>query len=431
MAQGGRLFRRRLVTLAIVIASGASLVPLQDARADVAAGLSTGERGTGLPTVPVRIPRSSADTRAHRADVVWSDVDATYKWAKAAIDYVGGTNTWMRDFAPNPDGTYPFQPATIETRKYFARAVVQALAPTEPIDPSITFPDIDPSDAFYPAVNVAVKLHWMQKTPAGTFAPDKPVTTTTVHRVLVLALGLAPAAKALNHLHTADGTTFQLPQNFGALILGMRLGLRYNSSDESMDVGPRTPLSRAQVAYSLFRAVTQPSWDVPELLTEYSGIELPTLTPDQQQLVQWGVRYVGYPYVWGGEWGLSTPEPSALGGQPVPGFDCSGLTWWLIRANDGGIWDVSPPRPYVGWDLPQRTSTDMATQGKLTYDQLEPGDVMFYDGDGDGRVDHVDTFIGNGWALDSSSTPGGVTIMWVGDGWYRDHFVHGRRVLPD
>ena len=54
---------------------------------------------------------------------------------------------------------------------------------------------------------------------------------------------------------------------------------------------------------------------------------------------------------------------------------------------------------------------------------------MFYDGDGDGTVDHVDTYIGNGFALDSSSTPGGVTIMWVGDGWYRDHFVHGRRVL--
>ena len=46
------------------------------------------------------------------------------------------------------------------------------------------------------------------------------------------------------------------------------------------------------------------------------------------------------------------------------------------------------------------------------------------------KVDHVDTYIGNGYALDSSSTPGGVTIMWVGDGWYRDHFVHGRRVLP-
>ena len=114
----------------------------------------------------------------------------------------------MRDFAPNPDGTYPFQPNTIETRKYFARAVVMALAPTETVDPAITFADLDPSDAFYPAANIAVKLHWMKKTAAGTFAPDKAVTMTMVHRVLTLALGLGPAIKSLNHLHTADGMTF-------------------------------------------------------------------------------------------------------------------------------------------------------------------------------------------------------------------------------
>jgi NlpC/P60 family/S-layer homology domain len=428
MAQGGRQLRRRLATLVIVIASGVSLLPAQPAQASPAFRLASGDSGTGLPRLPIRVP-GTTDTR--RDEIVWSDVDATYKWAKAAINHVGGTNSWMRDFVANPDGTYAFQPATIETRKYFARAVVQALAPAELVDPAITFGDLDPSDVFYPYVNIAVKLHWMKKTTAGTFGPDKPVTTTMVHRVLVLALGLGPAAKALNHLHTADGATFQLPANFGALLLGMRLGLRYNSSDESSDVGPRTPLTRAQVAYSLFRAVTQPSWNVPELLTRYEAIELPALTPDQFQLVQWGVGYVGYPYVWGGEWGLPTPEPSGLGGQPVPGFDCSGLTWWLVRSNDGGYWNISPPRPYVGWDLPQRSSADMASVGDLKYDELLPGDVMFYDGDGDGRVDHVDTFIGNGWALDSSSTPGGVTIMWVGDGWYRDHFVHGRRVLPD
>ena len=72
----------------------------------------------------------------------------------------------------------------------------------------------------------------------------------------------------------------------------------------------------------------------------------------------------------------------------------------------------------------------MARFGTLKFDALRPGDLMFYDGDDDGTVDHVDVYIGNGYALDSSSTPGGVTIMWVGDGWYRDHFVHGRRVLP-
>jgi cell wall-associated NlpC family hydrolase len=416
-----------MVTLTIAATLAVPMLPSHGAQASVARRLTLGEAGSGQPLVPSVLPRTHLDAASRgRAAIVWSDLDKSTRWAKTAINYVGATNEWMRDFAPNADGTYPFQPATIETRKYFARAVVTALAPAETVDPSITFADLDPSDAFYPAANIAVKLHWMKKTGAGTFAPDKPVTATMVHRVLAFALGLAPAIKSLNHLHTADGTTFALPPNFGALILGMRLGLRYNSSDESADVGPTTPLSRAQVAYSLYRAATQPSWNVPELIAQYQDIELPSLTPDQQQIVQWGVRFVGFPYVWGGEWGVTT---SAYG-QPVPGFDCSGFTWWLLRASDGAHWNVSPPRPYLGWDLAQRTSADMATVGKLTYEQLQPGDLMFYDGDGDGRVDHVDTFIGNGWALDSSSTPGGVTVMWVGDGWYRDHFVHGRRILP-
>jgi cell wall-associated NlpC family hydrolase len=136
--------------------------------------------------------------------------------------------------------------------------------------------------------------------------------------------------------------------------------------------------------------------------------------------------------VWGGEWGKDQPEPAALGGQPIPGFDCSGLTWWLIRANDSYSWNVAPPRPYAGWSLPQRTSAAMAgdTARRIRFSDLHPGDVMFYDGNDDGTVDHVDTYIGSGFSLDSSSTPGGVTIMWVGDGWYRDHFVFGRRVLP-
>ena len=425
MTPGGRLLRRRIVTLVTACGLGASLLPFGVARASVTHRVASGEAGSGpSPTPVVLLDEGAGRSRASgRATIVWSDVDTSFRWAKPAITYVGATNEWMRDLGPNADGTYPFEPATIETRKYFARAVVSAFAPSQPVDPAITFPDLDPSDAFYPFANIAVQLHWMKRSPSGTFAPDKPVTTTSVHRVLSLALGLGPAVKALNHLHTADDVTFTLPPNFGALILGMRLGLRYNNSDESRDVGPTTPLTRAQVAYSLYRAATQPSWSVPELLAQYQGIELPALTPDQAQIVQWGVGYVGFPYVWGGEWGTDSD------GQPVPGFDCSGLTWWLLRASDDAYWHVSPPRPYAGWALPQRTSADMATTGTLAYDQLQPGDLMFYDGNGDGRVDHVDTFIGNGWALDSSSTPGGVTIMWVGDGWYRDHFVHGRRVL--
>jgi cell wall-associated NlpC family hydrolase len=72
----------------------------------------------------------------------------------------------------------------------------------------------------------------------------------------------------------------------------------------------------------------------------------------------------------------------------------------------------------------------MARTGTLKYSQLIPGDLMFYDGNGDHVVDHVDVYIGNGFSLDSSSSPAGVTIMPVGSGWYRDHYVHGRRIVP-
>ena len=154
--------------------------------------------------------------------------------------------------------------------------------------------------------------------------------------------------------------------------------------------------------------------------------------PGRRSIVDWGVRYVGYPYIWAGEWGFDSPAPSAFGGQPGPGFDCSGISWWALRRDDGGYWEISPPRPYEGWSLPERTSAQMArmTKEKLRYRDLLPGDLMFYDGDGDGTVDHVDVYVGNGWSLDSSSSIAGVTLMWVETGWYRQHFVHGRRILP-
>jgi cell wall-associated NlpC family hydrolase len=57
--------------------------------------------------------------------------------------------------------------------------------------------------------------------------------------------------------------------------------------------------------------------------------------------------------------------------------------------------------------------------------------MMFYSGAGNGVVDHVDVYIGNGFALDSSSSYGGVTIAYVGPGsWYQERFVHGRRIVP-
>ena len=158
-------------------------------------------------------------------------------------------------------------------------------------------------------------------------------------------------------------------------------------------------------------------------------MELPTLSGKMLRVVTFAVRYVGYPYVWGGEWADSGPSGYCCGYQPIGGFDCSGLTWWVMKRAAAG-WDNTPPREYRGWDLPQRTSAQMAAVGgRVRWEDLQPGDLLLYDGNGDGTVDHVDTYIGRGWAVDSGSSNAGVTLTYVFNNWYEDHFVRGRRIV--
>lgn len=358
----------------------------------------------------------------------WSDVPKRH-WARTAVDLVGATNDWMRDYPAQTDGTYPFHPNDLESRILFARAVVRAFAPEEPADPAVTFPDLPAEDTLAPFANVAVKLGWMATDASGNFLPNDPVTPRMVHRALVLAVGLGDLAAGLDAIHTRDGTPFQVPPDFGTLLVGMRIGLRYNHSQDSLDVEPDTPLSRAEVAWSLSHAATMPTW-MHDSLAGYASIVLPNLGPAMRRVVQFGIESVGSPYVWGGEWIEVAPPGYCCGYQSVGGFDCSGLTWWLMKRAEGG-WNNQPPRTYAGWSLPQRSSTDMASTGQTIrrFRDVRPGDLIFYDGSGDGLVDHVDVSIGGGWALDSSGSAGGVTITNVTSGWYRDNFVHARRII--
>ena len=219
MNRGGTRLRRRVMTLTLIASSALAMLPLGPTTIAVAAArgpgsphgdVAAGEYGSGPAPIPVHIP---AAARTRRAGVKWSDVGSGDAWARSAIDYVGGAFDWMRDFPANADGTYPFRPSMIETRKYFARAMVKAFAPDETVDPSIAFTDLDTTQVFYRWANVAVKMGWMRRTTDAGFLPDKPVTMTTVHRVLVLTLGLRSTAQQLDALHTSVGVTFHTPFN--------------------------------------------------------------------------------------------------------------------------------------------------------------------------------------------------------------------------
>ena len=415
--------------LGAALTLSALLVPLTSTAAQATpSSWRDGEHGSGPPASGIRTSRSE---RLRIPSTAWSDLGKDDLWAKAAIDHVAGTNDWMRDVAPDPDGNWRFRPDAFESRARWASALMRAFAPDEAPDPAIRFPDLEQTDPRWPAAAIAVAHRWILRAHGRAFEPTTPVAARNVHRSLVLALGMGDTAASLDRLATKDGHVFDTPPGFGFDLLAMRLGLRFNNKvDEAQDVTPNDRLRRKQVAWSLFRATTLDTWVVPSLRDQYAGMALPRMNAARRAIVDWGARYVGYPYIWGGEWGLETPEPPAFGSQPGPGFDCSGLSWWALR-RDAPPWEVSPPRPYEGWSLPQRTSAEMSrlTKVRLGYRKLVPGDLMFYDGDRDGTVDHVDVFVGNGWALDSSSSVGGVTLMWVKSGWYRDHFVHGRRIL--
>jgi hypothetical protein len=409
--------RRRLI--AVLACFTVVLFPQPASSTYTGSAARFGEAGSG--------PQAWRTVGASAPDGVrWDDVNRKH-WARAAVDHVAGVNDWMRDYRPLEDGVYPFKPDELETRRLFARALFRAFGSTLEVDPAVTFNDLPDTDRFFRFANVAVAQGWIE-TADGSFLPAEPVTTGVTHRALVLALGLGDLAAGADALHMRDGTKIPTPGGFGTLLIGMRLGLRYNHGDESLDVGPDDPLSRAEVAWSLYRATTAPSW-VRDALAGYATIELPNLSERMHQVVAWGVRYVGHPYIWGGDWAQPTPSGYCCGWQPRGGFDCSGMTWWLMKKASTG-WDNSPPREYEGWNLPERSSAAMASVGeRIPWRDIRPGDLLFYDGDDDGTVDHVDTYIGNGWAIDSGSSNAGVTITYVFDNWYEDHFVRGRRLM--
>jgi hypothetical protein len=412
---------RRFVAASACLAS-LLLVPQVAASAPSAQWVRGGEPGSGPPTWQAALALGPTDD-----PVSWSDVDGTH-WAHKAIEHVGVVNDWMRDWKPAEDGTTEFRPDANESRRLFARALYRAFGQGLEADPDLHLPDVPDDDRFFRAANVAVTAGWMRVEPDGAFRPTEAVTTREVHRALVLAIGFGDLAEGAKRLHLRSGTRIQVPADFGTTLIGMRIGLRFNHSDESLDVGPDAQLSRAEVAWSLYRASTVPDW-MHDYLSPYLDFELPNLGPKMQKVVSFAVGYVGYPYVWGGEWYQPASAGYCCGYQPVGGFDCSGFTWWVMKSAVPG-WDPTPPRDYQGWSLPQRTSASMASVGaERSWDALEPGDLLFYDGDDDGTVDHVNTYLGNGWAMDTGSSNGGTTITYVASNWYEEHFVHGRRIL--
>lgn len=120
-----------------------------------------------------------------------------------------------------------------------------------------------------------------------------------------------------------------------------------------------------------------------------------------RSVVEEASRYMGTPYVWGGE--------SLTGG-----VDCSGYTMAVY-------WQF-------GVSLPHRARDQAECGEPVEYADMVPGDLVFFHTTRSG-ISHVGLYIGNGEFIHSSSYRGGVVISPIATGYYNERFVRARRVL--
>ena len=163
---------------------------------------------------------------------------------------------------------------------------------------------------------------------------------------------------------------------------------------------------------------------VPELAASFV---LPVLTPWQKKVLTTAVRFIGYPYVWGGE--SEFPE-SPFGPQVHGGFDCSGFVWRVYKveqyADGGTLADMLKGRTTYAM------SGEVPAAKRIAFSKLQPADVIFFGAKGTkskaAQVDHAGIYLGNGWFIHSSSYGVAVTTL---TGWYEKRFAWGRRPLAE
>ncbi len=121
-----------------------------------------------------------------------------------------------------------------------------------------------------------------------------------------------------------------------------------------------------------------------------------------QHVVHIASKYIGTPYVWGGE------SPG--------GFDCSGLVQYCFKQ--------------IGVNL-QRTTWDQVKEGHaVPWGHFKPGDLIFsnFEGPGAGAT-HVVIYAGHGQVIAAPHTGGHVEYESVDV--FKPYFMGARRVVPD
>ena len=360
----------------------------------------------------------------------YSDVPSSH-WAYSYISSV--TNRIVDGHRLLDDYDTQFRPERAITRELLARSVVLASGHYGQNITPVTINDVPQGYRYYSVIQMAVHLGYMSVDKDGDFRPTEKVADVTAETVMVRWLRDRYSSSDWSLLSTLvparwqpnPGWTTTAPSYLPVMVASRQLELRYNHPTEAdgHEVLPNEPIDRAEVAYMFYRAFQLGSdWQLYGL-AGFKNITLPPLSDRQKQIVNFTLKFIGYPYVWAGEY--PTPD-SPYGHQASGGFDCSGFVFYVMKMHFG----------YDSITVNQRGAHDMAAVAKprITRDKLKCGDLIFFGPKGPASsvnsIYHAALYLGHGWFIQSTGSTDGVSLASLNNSSYwKAAFAWGRRVL--
>ena len=218
----------------------------------------------------------------------------------------------------------------------------------------------------------------------------------------------------------------------GSETVARLLGLRINhpAAEDTLELGPNDPATRAEAAYSLARLLGLSGWEQEQIRAATEQLVLPAVAgtaaaaaPPRRLLRRLAVhlgRHVR---------GLAAAlgrEAAARAASTAPASSGASSSWSRSRA-----------RSALASVLRGRTTYEMSgevppAQRIRKIENLQPGDLIFQGANGPkskpAQVDHAGIYLGGGWFIHSS---GNGTTLHPLEGWYRDRFAWARRPLRE
>ncbi|KON85730.1 peptidase [Sporosarcina globispora] len=194
---------------------------------------------------------------------------------------------------------------------------------------------------------------------------------------------------------------WKLDSGMVAVIQKKKAALCSNDRESELVISYQTilPVLKEEIGWIQVQIPGGEGYLKPEDVQVYESIEA-IRKGSGKDIIDAGEQFIGLPYLWGGMSGY--------------GYDCSGFSYSMCKAN--------------GYLIP-RDAHDQAEAGNpVELDAIEPGDLLFFAyEEGKGKLHHVGIYYGDGKMLHSPNTGKTIEIIDLKDTIYEKELCAARR----